>query len=417
MSDGQPAIDENFAFKMGRSLHIGVIGLGQCGGNIAERFATRKYPALAVNTSKTDLRALSQLDEDSKIYVGSEVQFGAGGSLSLGGEALRGATAKIEEKALKLFDDVEVVLAVGGLGGGTGGNLAELVNLLASTDIPVVAMGVLPASSEGHRAKTNALWALNELVDSDMESLIVVDNDKLFGSYGSASLDKFLRECNDAVVESVDTINQLSNKDELSSIRTFDPNDLRQVLRFGGVTVFGATDKDGPIGRESLGRALHRILDDNKQLATGFSASDIVVLGTVVTAPAHMLADTSASAFEDFQREVKGNTGGSVHRSGIYASQSGGARMYAIAAGLPLPRRASDLLGEATSESKLFGEKKTAARAKLSKLDLTALGVSAESQGDSAAAGGGNGAVEDVAVVEADLEVVEVDENFTIEAD
>lgn len=380
MSDGteRSAIDENYAIKVGRSLHVGVIGLGQCGGNIAERFAARKYPALAVNTSKTDLKALVGLSEDAKIYAGAEAQFGSGGSLSLGGEALRAATAKIEEKALHLFDDVEVVIAIGGLGGGTGGNLAELVNLLASTDFPVVAMGVLPATSEGHRAKTNALWAINELVDSDMESLILVDNDKLFASHGTTSLDKFLRECNDVVVDAFDSLNQLSGKEDLSSIRTFDPNDLRQVLRFGGLTIFGSKDVEGGLNRDSLQRALYAIIDDNPSLATGVGKDDIVVLGSVVTAPSHVLSDTPAAAFDDFHRDIKAATGGAVHRSGIYASQGGTSRLYAIAAGLPLPRRATDLLGEATSESKTFSDKRTAARAKLQKLDLTALGVTNE---------------------------------------
>ncbi len=368
-------IDESYAIELGRSLHVGVIGLGQCGGNIAAAFAAKRYPAFVVNTSKTDLASLEGLSNDDKIAVGGDGFYGAGGSLSLGGDALRGGAEQIEERALHLFDDVELVIAIGGLGGGTGGNLAELVNMLSGQEFPVVALAVLPSASEGHRVKTNALWGLNELVDSDLEALILVDNNKLFATHGDEGVSSFMDKCNSVVVDAIDRLNTLSSAEGMTSIRTFDPNDLRQVVRFGGVTVFGSREVEGAISRDSLLQAFIEVLNSNEVLATGFEHEDAVVVGSIITAPANVLSRTPAAAFDDYFREVRMVTSGAMHRSGIYVGGNEPARLYVVASGLPLPTRCRDLLSEATAESNQFGQKKQSARAKLTKLDLSALGV------------------------------------------
>ncbi len=369
-------IDAAYALSLGRTLHVGVIGLGQCGGNIAEAFARREYPALALNTSQADLRSLSHLSDGQKMVIGDE-RFGSGGSLALGGEAIRHSGEKIEEAVLRAFEDVELVLVAGGLGGGTVGNLAELVNMLAAHELPIVAVGALPGDGEGHRAKTNALWALNELVESDAEAILLVDNEKLFEAHAGATVTSFMRECNEALVTAFDQLNRISNDERLRSIRTFDPNDLRQILRFGGVTIFGSRPIEGALNRDTLGSAFAEILNQNELLASGFEATDVVTVGSVIAASERLLAGTPASAFEDYIREIKRVTQGAMHRTGLYATDGKDSRLYVIAAGLPLPSRTRALLGEATEESKTFGTKKQAARGKLKKLDLSALGMPA----------------------------------------
>jgi cell division GTPase FtsZ len=376
MSESKP-IDASRALALGRSLHLGVIGLGQCGGNIAQAFAAREYPVLAINTSKADLRSLSGIADSHKLAIGDDGRYGSGGSLSTGGEALRGAQAKIEELALNHFDDVEMVLVVGGLGGGTGGNLAELASMLAAQEFPVVAVGAIPASAEGHRAKTNALWALNELVDSEAEAIMLIDNDKLFEAHSGTNVARFMSACNEAFVDGLDSLNRLAGDDKLRSIRTFDPNDLRQVLRFGGVTVFGCRKIEGGLNRDTLLAGFMEVLNQNALLAGSFECEDAVMIGSVISANESTLAATAASAFEDYLREVKQLTHGAAHRTGLYASD-GPAMLHLVVAGLPLPSRARDLLGETTEESKAFGEKKLSARSKLKKLDLSGLGIGAE---------------------------------------
>ncbi|MBM4373718.1 MAG: hypothetical protein FJ095_01445 [Deltaproteobacteria bacterium] len=360
--------------SQGRSLQLGVVGLGQCGGNFAEAFSVVGYPAIALNISRADLRGLNRIPESHKLVIGEDGAYGAGGSLSIGGEALRTSQAKIEETTVALLDDVEVLVAVGALGGGTGGNLAELVNILAAQDFPVIALGILPSASEGHRTKTNALWALNELVDSAAEAILLIDNDKLFAAHGASSAMRYMQDCNHAFVKAFEALNRLPSNEALRPIRTFDPNDLRQVLRFGGVTVFGSAIIDGDITSESLVSALSDALNKNDLLAGGFESHDAVMLASVITANEASLYDVQASVFDDYLREVRRMTVGAAHRTGLFVGE-GPATLHVVVAGLPLPSRAVEMLGEASSEMKAFGDKKLAARSKLKKLDLTALGI------------------------------------------
>lgn len=372
--DKKNASDTARSNPQGRSLQLGVVGLGQCGGNFAEAFSIVGYPAVAMNISRADLRGLSRLPETHKLVIGDDGSYGAGGSLSIGGEALRSSQGKVEETTVALLDDVEVLVAVGALGGGTGGNLAELVNILAAQDFPVIAVGVLPSASEGHRTKTNALWALNELVDSAAEGILLIDNDKLFAAHGSSSAMRYMQDCNHAFVKAFDALNRLPSNEALRAIRTFDPNDLRQVLRFGGVTVFGSVPLDGDISSETLVSAFTEALNKNALLAGNFEGHDAVMVASIVTADEASLYDVQASVFDDYLREVRRMTVGAAHRTGLYVGE-GPTTLHVVVAGLPLPSRAVQMLGEASSEMKAFGDKKLAARSKLKKLDLSALGI------------------------------------------
>ncbi|MBM4360951.1 MAG: hypothetical protein FJ096_22860 [Deltaproteobacteria bacterium] len=372
--DNKAQVDSTRSYPDGRSLQFGVVGLGQCGGNFAEAFASLGYPALAINISRADLRGLTGLAEDQKLVIGEEGFYGAGGSLSIGGEALRASQGKIDQATVALLDDVEVLLVVGALGGGTGGNLAELVNLLAAQEFPVLALGVLPSASEGHRTKTNALWALNELVDSAAEAILLIDNDKLFAVGSGANAVRFMNDCNLAFVRSFDALNCLAGRESLRPLRTFDPNDLRQVMRFGGVTVFGAERVQGDLTSESLVAAFRDALSRNELLAGGFETQDAVMVASVLTANESTLADVSSREFDEYLREIKKLTSGAAHRTGLYVG-NGPATLHVMVAGLPLPSRATEMLDEAATEMRAFGDKKVAARSKLKKLDLSALGI------------------------------------------
>jgi cell division GTPase FtsZ len=372
-------IDEAAALALGRALHIGVVGLGQCGGNIADAFAVRGYPAIAVNCASADLAALKHVPPPWRLGVGAAAANGSGGSLRLGGEALRAGGDLVAELVEQVFDDVEIVLAVGGLGGGTGGNLVELVSIVAELEFPVIAMGVLPGLAEGYRVKTNALWAINELVDAPIDSLLLVDNEKLYAKHGSATVETFWSACNESLVAAIDGLNCLASDESLTSVRTFDPNDLRQLVRFGGTTQFGTSTIKGGICRDSLLNAFMDAINNNDMLATGIEFEDIVVLGSIVTAGTEILSQTSAAVFDDYFREVQLVTNGAAHRFGLYRrSTAGPAQLHVIAAGLPLPGRVHDMLAEATAEAQRFGTKKSQARIRLQRLDLSPLGVQQE---------------------------------------
>ncbi|MBI4701111.1 MAG: hypothetical protein HY744_08125, partial [Deltaproteobacteria bacterium] len=288
-----------------RAIEVGVVGLGQCGGNFAAEFAERGYPVLAINSSAADLRSTPRLDDDRKMDIGTEMWRGTGGSRSLGARCLEHGATRIKAKLAGMLRGREAAIAIGGLGGGTGGNLAALVEMIASKGFAVIALAVLPASSESYEVKVNALRALNELLDANFSSLVIVDNQKLYARFAGAGVDKFLREANAAVARAFDELNRLPGDEGLTSIRSFDASDLRQALLSGAVTVFGSRDVDEPLGRESLLQAFDGIVNDNELLASGFAQNEIVMVGSLIAANGQVLAETPATVFEEFFTEVK----------------------------------------------------------------------------------------------------------------
>ena len=146
-----------------------VIGLGQCGGRIADRFARLNKrahtergidilaDAFAVNTDVADLSGLRTIQSDyqHRILVGGQRANGHGvGKISeLGAEIAREDTDKIIDSIRKTerFYDTDGFLLVAGAAGGTGsGGIAVLTQQLKERYIgkPVYDIIVLPFRQE-----------------------------------------------------------------------------------------------------------------------------------------------------------------------------------------------------------------------------------------------------------------------------
>ena len=161
-----------------KCLDLGIVGLGECGGNLAVEFTRLGYKAVAVNTSHTDLRALS-LDPRKRIYIGYEGRDGAGQDMALGQRSLEASSDIIVEAVGTQLEGCKHLLLCAGLGGGTGSNIAVLANILARLDIPISALASLPKDHESSIAKINAVNAINLFRNSDVASIILVDNEKI----------------------------------------------------------------------------------------------------------------------------------------------------------------------------------------------------------------------------------------------
>ena len=71
-----------------KRLKIGVVGMGQCGGNLAVEFSKKGYEAFALNTSFSDLKSLEDLPKEQRLHVGLNGRSGAGKDLNLGKQSL-----------------------------------------------------------------------------------------------------------------------------------------------------------------------------------------------------------------------------------------------------------------------------------------------------------------------------------------
>ncbi|RLG91595.1 MAG: cell division protein [Candidatus Hecatellales archaeon] len=176
---------------MGGSLRIGVIGIGQAGGRIADlmlhqamvyrRVKEEVIPScLAINTAKSDLMGLKVIPKQNRILVGQTVTKGHGVGLDrdLGKQVMEEEFGKIKRAIGSMGTyHIDAFLVVAGLGGGTGSSGAPVVceGLKNVYSEPVYALGILPSEDEGELMKTNAARSVMEL-SKVVDGLILFDN-------------------------------------------------------------------------------------------------------------------------------------------------------------------------------------------------------------------------------------------------
>ena len=83
------------------------------------------------------------------------------------------------------MDGCDHLLLTAGLGGGTGSNATTLVNILGRLGKPVSVLTTLPKDQEGSIAKINAARAVNQFHDTDVSSVVFVDNEKILRQFRS----------------------------------------------------------------------------------------------------------------------------------------------------------------------------------------------------------------------------------------
>jgi cell division GTPase FtsZ len=166
-------------------MRVVLVGVGQAGGKLTQalaRFDDRRRfdavaDALAVNTATTDL---DELDVDTLLVGRDRVQGHGVGGDNERGAAVMDADAGDVLGALddRVTADVDAVVVVAGLGGGTGSGGAPVLvrKLMRVFDRPVYAFGALPGRNEGSLYQANAGRSLKTLL-REANGTLVVDND------------------------------------------------------------------------------------------------------------------------------------------------------------------------------------------------------------------------------------------------
>ena len=96
---------------------MGIIGVGQCGNNLAQAFHSIGYRrVLLVNTAQTDLDSIE--DQITKLPIAKQ---GAGKDPTVGKTRVEEKATQIRSGMLREFgEDFEKIIVCVGLGGGTG---------------------------------------------------------------------------------------------------------------------------------------------------------------------------------------------------------------------------------------------------------------------------------------------------------
>ncbi|MGE5551546.1 MAG: hypothetical protein ACM3ZC_13625 [Bacteroidota bacterium] len=222
-------------------IKIGVVGVGQAGGNIAAEFGKLGHEKAAINLSLADLRSLEDL-----IPARLTLETGAGAAKdpAEGFRALERNAQRVMEFLRQQFADCQAILVSFSLGGGTGSGAGPGVVDLAANVFPgrpVGAIVVLPATEEAPVAQENAVEAFADLSKVRAGAVLVVDNQRAFELLRAEKADAGRRELfevtNGTVARLVDDLIKVPSM--ASELGNVDEAEVLALLGERGLMVIG----------------------------------------------------------------------------------------------------------------------------------------------------------------------------------
>jgi cell division protein FtsZ len=190
--------------------------------------------------------------------IGKEITngLGAGSDPKIGEEAAKESKKDVK----KVIQDGDMVFITCGLGGGTGTGSAPIVaDISKKMGSLTVGIVTIPFSMEGKSRMKNAQEGLEKL-ESIVDTLIVIPNDKLLEIVPDVSLTTAFKVADEILVNAVKGIAELVTRAGLVNL---DFADIRAVMNNGGLAMIGLGDSDTENRAiEAIERALNNPLLD-----------------------------------------------------------------------------------------------------------------------------------------------------------
>jgi cell division GTPase FtsZ len=239
---------------------FGVLGLGQCGSNIATLFEQKQYTTVYLNTSKEDLNAIKGVH---KIHID-----GADGAAKDRRKVLQLATESFQSIIEKMNSILtqKYILVIFSSSGGTGSGLStpilRYLSQIGKVCIPVV---VLPDENiESAKACENAYNSCAEVMSiQGLGATFLLDN---------ANDNKFI--INQKFVNEFDAFININNSSVYGNI---DMAERKQILSCPGVSVIGKLSKVKSTAPEivhSLHNGIYAKIESKNAYYLGISTSN-----------------------------------------------------------------------------------------------------------------------------------------------
>jgi len=218
---------------------IKVIGVGGAGNNTISRMSEIGIVGADTIAMNTDAQDLLYTNASIKILMGKDRTrgMGAGSMPQVGEEAAHESEHAIKEA----IQGADMVFVTCGLGGGTGTGAAPVVADIAKK-MGALTIGVvtLPFAMEGQRRYENAIAGL-EKMESTVDTLIVIPNDKLLELAPDLPLHTAFKVADEILTNAVKGIAELITKTGLVNL---DFADIKAVMGKGGVSMIGVGESD-----------------------------------------------------------------------------------------------------------------------------------------------------------------------------
>jgi cell division protein FtsZ len=262
-----------------RKAEIKVVGVGGAGGNTISRLMQVGIVGAETIAVNTDAQDLLYTDADHKVLIGKDLTggLGAGADPKVGSEAAK----ESKEEVKKALEGADMVFVNCGLGGGTGTGAAPIVADIAKK-LGALTVGIvtLPFEMEGSNRTKNASSGLENL-ESMVDTLIVIPNDKLLEIVPDVSITTAFKVADEILVNAVKGIAELITKPGLVNL---DFADIRAVMGSGGLAMIGMGESDTENrAMEAVEKALNNpLLDVDIDGAAGalvnvFGGADVTI--------------------------------------------------------------------------------------------------------------------------------------------
>jgi len=254
-------------------MRVFFIGFGQAGGKIVDMFieqdkklGTNSFRGIAVNTARTDLMGLKNIEMKDRLLIGQTLVKGHG----VGTDNVTGARVTADEidSIINAVDtrgthDIDAFVIVAGLGGGTGSGGSPVLarHLKRIYREPVYALGIIPAPEEGRLYSYNAARSLTTLVN-EADNTFIFDN-SAWKNEGESVKSAFQR-LNNEVVRRFAILFRAGEVGRMGvGEMVVDSSEIINTLRGGGITSVGYAISDVLSKRTKQQRGIFGGLKEN----------------------------------------------------------------------------------------------------------------------------------------------------------
>lgn len=251
-----------FDLPKSRSLAIKVIGVGGGGSNAVNYMYEQGIAGVDFVISNTDAQALANSPVPTKIQLGQAITegLGAGANPEVGEQA---ALESVEEVRAVLDVGTKMVFVTAGMGGGTGTGAAPVIAGIAK-ELGILTVGIVtaPFYFEGRMRLEQAEKGIEKL-RKNVDSLIVINNDKLRELYGNLGFKSGFSKADEVLTTAAKGIAEVITQHYAMNI---DLRDARTVLANSGTAIMGSAQATGENkAKEAITAALDSpLLNNNK---------------------------------------------------------------------------------------------------------------------------------------------------------
>lgn len=232
-----------FTFETKKNI-IKVLGVGGGGGNAVGHMFEYGIKDVDFIVANTDNQVLEVSKVPTKIQLGETVTqgLGAGNNPENGKEAAT-ESAELIRSALVDNKTTKMLFVTAGMGGGTGTGAAPVIAKIAREEMGIltVAIVTIPFRFEGPKRVRQALIGLEEL-SACVDSMLVIDNEKINDIYGDLSLDDAFLKADDILTMAAKGIAEIIT---VTGSVNVDFADVNAVMKDSGIALMGTGRAEG----------------------------------------------------------------------------------------------------------------------------------------------------------------------------